>query len=55
VESKAEWSTKEVMLRFLPLWKIEFSQGSALSSIKIVALLNDVMTPATYVGYEPPT
>jgi hypothetical protein len=50
VESEDKGPDKEVMQWFLPLWKIKFSQGCRLSAIKIVALRNDVVTPAIYVG-----
>jgi hypothetical protein len=53
VETEAKWSCMEFIQRFLPLRKNKFSQGSYLSAIKIVALRNDVNTPAIYVGLVP--
>jgi hypothetical protein len=50
VESEGQGPRKEVMQRFFPLLKNKLGRGSDLSAIKIFALRNDVITPATYVG-----
>jgi hypothetical protein len=55
VERERKGSRKEVVQRFLPLWKIKFRQGADLSAIKIEVLRNYVVTPAIYVESDPPT